>query len=87
MHIRRSHERIGSSCSSASDTLNCLRAADLNVLRTVNTNIQDAAFSGTFAFVPVIDGNFITQRPTIALKEGKINGVSMSLLLNDLCLL
>ncbi|KAF8824788.1 hypothetical protein HHX47_DHR7000555 [Lentinula edodes] len=63
-----------SNCSSASDTLNCLRAADLNVLRTVNTDIQDAAFSGTFAFVPVIDGNFITQRPTIALKEGKING-------------
>ncbi|KAJ3916723.1 Alpha/Beta hydrolase protein [Lentinula edodes] len=63
-----------SNCSSASDTLNCLRAADLNVLMTVNTDIQDAAFSGTFAFVPVIDGNFITQRPTIALKEGKING-------------
>ncbi|KAJ4480186.1 Alpha/Beta hydrolase protein [Lentinula aciculospora] len=63
-----------SNCASASDTLACLRDADISVLRTVNSNIQGAIFFGTFAFVPVIDGSFITQRPTIALREGKING-------------
>ena len=30
----------------------------------------------TFNFVPVIDGSFITQRPTLALRAGKVNGVS-----------
>ncbi|KAJ3743975.1 Alpha/Beta hydrolase protein [Lentinula detonsa] len=63
-----------SNCSSASDALACLRAADVSVLRTVNANIQGAVFFGTFAFVPVIDGSFIRQRPTVALREGKING-------------
>ncbi|KAE9402363.1 cephalosporin esterase [Gymnopus androsaceus JB14] len=61
-------------CSSASDTLACLRASDVGTLSTANTNIQAGAFFGTFVFSPVIDGNFITQRPTVALKEGKING-------------
>ncbi|KAJ3841175.1 Alpha/Beta hydrolase protein [Lentinula raphanica] len=63
-----------SNCSSASDALACLRAADVSVLRTVNADMQAAAFFGTFTFVPVIDGSFITQRPTVALREGKING-------------
>ncbi|KAE9407596.1 alpha/beta-hydrolase [Gymnopus androsaceus JB14] len=69
------HARIlRSSCSSASDTLACLRASDVNTLSTANTNIQAGAFFGTPVFCPVIDGSFITQRPTVALKEGKING-------------
>ncbi|KAE9388041.1 alpha/beta-hydrolase, partial [Gymnopus androsaceus JB14] len=63
-----------SSCSSASDTLACLRASDVETLSTANTNIQAGAFFGTFVWSPVIDGSFITQRPTVALKEGKING-------------
>ncbi|KAE9383198.1 alpha/beta-hydrolase, partial [Gymnopus androsaceus JB14] len=61
-------------CSSASDTLACLRASDIDTLSTANTNVEAGGFSGTFVFSPVIDGSFITQRPTVALKEGKING-------------
>lgn len=64
------------SCSSANDSLACLRALDIETLSTANINIITGAFFGTFVFSPVIDGSFITQRPSVALKEGKINGVS-----------
>ncbi|KAI3615392.1 cephalosporin esterase [Moniliophthora roreri] len=62
------------SCSSAKDSLACLRATDVNVLETANRNISSAAFFGTFAFVPVVDGTFITQRATEAFKKGRVNG-------------
>ncbi|KIK58008.1 hypothetical protein GYMLUDRAFT_45569 [Collybiopsis luxurians FD-317 M1] len=66
-----------SNCSSAIDQLACLRAIDVAVLNEVNSNIQNTGFSGTYQFVPVIDGSFITQRATIALREGKFNGEAL----------
>lgn len=63
-------------CSSSQDTLQCLRNTDIGLLDAVNSNISANAFFGTFIFVPVVDGTFITERPTEALKKGKINGVS-----------
>ncbi|KIK58006.1 hypothetical protein GYMLUDRAFT_171652 [Collybiopsis luxurians FD-317 M1] len=66
-----------SNCSSAIDQLACLRAADVAVLNEVNSNIQNTGFFGTVQFVPVIDGSFITQRATIALREGKFNGEAL----------
>ncbi|KAG6895967.1 hypothetical protein C0992_011221, partial [Termitomyces sp. T32_za158] len=62
------------SCSSATDTLACLRASDPTTLQTINVNLSTNAFFGTFIFVPVVDGSFITQRPTQAMKEHKVNG-------------
>jgi hypothetical protein len=53
----------------------CLRAVDPSVLATANANINNAGFYGTFSTVPVVDGAFITQRPTLSLLEGKVNGV------------
>jgi hypothetical protein len=67
-----------SSCSAAIDSMACLRTAGVNVSQTVNLNINAAAFDGTFAFVPVVDGEFIRQRPTISLAQCKVNGVSLS---------
>jgi hypothetical protein len=67
---------LGSSCACAADTLACLRSIDANTLGTVNADIGIKGFSGTFLFVPVVDGSFIRQRPTEALKQGKVNGVS-----------
>ncbi|KDR83231.1 hypothetical protein GALMADRAFT_221150 [Galerina marginata CBS 339.88] len=64
-------------CSSAADTLNCLRNADLNTLQTANKVINSSGFFGTFVFVPVVDGTFITDRPTQLLKEKKINGQAL----------
>ncbi|KAG7095881.1 hypothetical protein E1B28_006570 [Marasmius oreades] len=61
-------------CTSAQDTLDCLRKTDTKALQDVNSNINLAGFYGTFTFVPVIDGKFIQQRPIKAMKEGKVNG-------------
>jgi cholinesterase len=63
------------SCSSAQDTLDCLRAVDVNLLENVNLEIDASGFFGTIVFVPVVDGSFITESPTELLKAGKVNGV------------
>ncbi|KAJ7651129.1 Alpha/Beta hydrolase protein [Roridomyces roridus] len=67
----------GVNCTSASDALTCLRAADGSLLGTVNNNINLGGFFGTFSTVPVIDGEFITQRPTLSFLEGKVNGEAL----------
>ncbi|KAI3607697.1 cephalosporin esterase [Moniliophthora roreri] len=61
-------------CTSASDTLTCLRGVDASVLQAANTKINTAGLFGTFASVPVVDGTFIRQRATEALRQGKVNG-------------
>jgi hypothetical protein len=47
----------------------------VNALQTANTQINNGGFFGTFLFVPVVDGTFITQRPTLSLQQSKVNGV------------
>ncbi|KAF9475480.1 alpha/beta-hydrolase [Pholiota conissans] len=61
-------------CSSSTDTLACLRNADVNVLQATSANISNSAFFGTFLYLPVVDGKFMTKRPTQLLKEGNLNG-------------
>ncbi|GLB44902.1 putative type-B carboxylesterase lipase family protein [Lyophyllum shimeji] len=61
-------------CSSASDTLDCLRGVDAGTLEAANVNIGNSGFFGTFVFVPVVDGDFIRERPTEALRQRKVNG-------------
>ncbi|KAE9396306.1 alpha/beta-hydrolase [Gymnopus androsaceus JB14] len=63
-------------CSSSSDTLGCLRKAEVTVLATAHKSIGRATFFGTFIPVPVVDGTFITQSPLKALKAGKLNTVN-----------
>ena len=67
--------KVSFSRLSAQDTLGCLRAADVNSLQSSNLEISASGFFGTFVFVPVVDGSFITERPTELLKAGKANGV------------
>lgn len=55
--------------------MNCLRQADISVLSQVNLNIANSGFFGTSLLAPVVDGTFITKRPTELLREGKLNGV------------
>ncbi|KAJ7476916.1 Alpha/Beta hydrolase protein [Mycena galericulata] len=64
-------------CSAAADSLACLRAADADALETVNLNINVDGFYGTYTFIPVVDGEFITQRPTLSFAEGKVNGAAL----------
>ncbi|PBK93165.1 alpha/beta-hydrolase [Armillaria gallica] len=61
-------------CTTAANSLACLRNADVNVLEQINVDLCGSGFFGTFVFVPVVDGDFIKQRPTVALREGKVNG-------------
>jgi len=61
-------------CSSAKHTLDCLRQVDVNLLQQANGDTGNSGFFGTFLFVPVVDGRFITKRPTQLLREGKVNG-------------
>ncbi|SJL12161.1 uncharacterized protein ARMOST_15582 [Armillaria ostoyae] len=64
-------------CTSAANSLACLRNADVNVLEQININLCGSGFFGTFVFVPVVDGDFIKQRPALALLEGKVNGEAL----------
>ncbi|KAJ7456044.1 Alpha/Beta hydrolase protein [Mycena galericulata] len=64
-------------CSAAADSIACLRAADASALETANLNINVDAFYGTFTLIPVVDGDFITQRPTVSFAEGKVNGAAL----------
>ncbi|KAF8071639.1 Alpha/Beta hydrolase protein [Lyophyllum atratum] len=61
-------------CSSAPDTLACLRTVDVQILEAANTKIGASGFYGTFVFVPVVDGELVRERPTEALKRRKVNG-------------
>ncbi|KAJ7692062.1 Alpha/Beta hydrolase protein [Mycena rosella] len=64
-------------CTTAADSMACLRSADANSLQTANTQINNDGFFGTFLFVPVVDGSFITQRPTLSLLQRKVNGEAL----------
>ncbi|KAF7365126.1 Carboxylic ester hydrolase [Mycena venus] len=57
--------------------LHCLRTVDSATLGSININIIAAGFQGTFSFVPVVDGSFITQSPTDALLQGEVNGAAL----------
>ncbi|KAJ7134871.1 Alpha/Beta hydrolase protein, partial [Mycena epipterygia] len=56
------------------NAVDCLRAVDAALLQEINLNVIIAGFTGTFTFVPVVDGSFITQSPTDALLKGEVNG-------------
>jgi len=64
-------------CTSASDSMACLRAVPATVLETANNNINIGGFFGTFVTIPVVDGTFITQRATPALQERRVNGQAL----------
>ncbi|EIW84339.1 alpha beta-hydrolase [Coniophora puteana RWD-64-598 SS2] len=62
-------------CTTAADTLFCLREADVTTLQTANYNLaSSSAFYGTYVFVPVVDGEFIQERPSVTIAGGKLNG-------------
>ncbi|KAJ7760741.1 Alpha/Beta hydrolase protein [Mycena maculata] len=64
-------------CSGISDTLACLRNSSVDALVAANVNISASNFYGTFSMVPVVDGAFITQRPSEAIRSGKLNGKAL----------
>ncbi|KZP26472.1 alpha/beta-hydrolase [Athelia psychrophila] len=61
-------------CGNAADSFACLVAVDADALQAINVEVSLEGFTGTFVFVPVIDGEFIVERPTLTLKRGDVNG-------------
>ncbi|KAF9018604.1 alpha/beta-hydrolase [Hymenopellis radicata] len=64
-------------CSSSEDSLECLRQVDATRLGNINSVLSAAGFYGTYVFVPVIDGTFITQPATEALRQRKFNAKTL----------
>ena len=64
------------SCTKAGDPFACLVAVDSDILSQANDAVVSSAFYGTYVFVPVVDGTFITERPTVTLDRQVVNGVS-----------
>ena len=62
-------------CTSTSDTFKCLRETNVTTLQAANIKINSDGFFGTFTFVPVVDGTFITDHPTQLLRDKKVNTV------------
>ncbi|EGN99360.1 hypothetical protein SERLA73DRAFT_108823 [Serpula lacrymans var. lacrymans S7.3] len=63
-----------SGCSSSNDSLACLRTVDANTIQTINYDLAGTGFYGTYLFVPVVDGTFIVERPSVTLAKGLANG-------------
>ncbi|KAG6372185.1 Alpha/Beta hydrolase protein [Boletus reticuloceps] len=62
-------------CASSTETFTCLQSVEADMLQTANSDLAGSAFYGTFIFVPVVDGTFILERPTVTLAKGQVNGV------------
>ncbi|KAJ7716032.1 Alpha/Beta hydrolase protein [Mycena olivaceomarginata] len=71
VRVQRPHPRAA---TSAIDAFSCLQTVNATALETANTQITISGFYGTYLFVPVVDGSFITQRPTASLLQGAVNG-------------
>ncbi|KAJ7618379.1 alpha/beta-hydrolase, partial [Roridomyces roridus] len=63
-------------CDQAPNRLDCLRSVDPSILTNADTAIGSASFMGTYTFVPVVDGSFIVERPSITLNGHRRNGAS-----------
>ncbi|KAI9457054.1 Alpha/Beta hydrolase protein [Boletus coccyginus] len=70
-------------CGSSADTFTCLQSVEVETLQVANYNLAGAAFYPTAVFVPVVDGTFILERPTITLAKGQANGVLLLAVTNQ----
>ena len=67
------------SCTQSQDSLACLRSVSASSLLAADTDIGFQNFMETYTFVPVVDGSFIIERPTVTLQRGRVNGVRLPL--------
>jgi carboxylesterase type B len=64
-------------CRNATDAFACLVAVDSDTLNNANDVVAASAFYGTYIFVPVVDGTFIVERPTVTMDRQVVNGVCL----------
>lgn len=67
----------GEDVSSSAETFECLSSVDSNTLQNASAQVSVRALFGQWAFVPVTDGTFVQNRPTVQLLSGKVNGQSL----------
>ncbi|KAI0873869.1 alpha/beta-hydrolase [Hypoxylon argillaceum] len=69
-------ELAGCSTPGANEsTFDCLVAADTEVLQNASGTVSTTlGYFGSFAFLPVIDGDYIQERPAAQLLSGKLSG-------------
>lgn len=66
-----------SGTSSPSPILSCLQQQSSAILINASATISAAGYYGTWAFVPVTDGEFITDLPSTQLLKQKLNGLNI----------
>ncbi|KAJ7282437.1 Alpha/Beta hydrolase protein [Mycena rebaudengoi] len=69
-------------CTTSKNSVACLRSVNATILQAANENINAAGFSWTASSVPVVDGEFIRERPTLALAQRKVNGMALMSITN-----
>lgn len=67
----------GEDVSSSEETFQCLSTVDSDTLQNASAQVSARALFGQWAFVPVTDGTFVQERPTVQLLSGKVNGQSL----------
>lgn len=55
--------------------IDCLRAAPSDILQNASATVGASGTWGTWAFLPVTDGDFIRERSSRQLTSGKVNGL------------
>jgi len=69
-------------CADASSTFDCLITVPPAQLQDINIQVCGNGFSGTFLLVPVVDGDFIVERPIATILTGSLNAKTILMVTN-----
>lgn len=61
-------------CGNAESTFKCLVNVDTAALQNASGTVSTSGAFGTFGFLPVVDGAFIQERPTVQLLQKRLSG-------------
>lgn len=67
----------GDDVSNSETVFECLSSVDSDILQNASCQVSVRALFGQWAFIPVTDGTFVQDRPTVQLLSGKVNGQSV----------
>lgn len=65
---------VGGSNATNPTTFDCLVNVDTAVLQNASGAVSESGQYGTFAFLPVTDGNFVQAAPSQQLLKGELSG-------------
>ncbi|KZV68239.1 alpha/beta-hydrolase [Peniophora sp. CONT] len=69
-------------CPVSNSSLNCLRSVDAATLAQFANDVELADFFGVYTYVPVVDGSYIVERPTLTLGKNKTNADTLLVFTN-----